>query len=57
MPRHDPKKVKDLRPGDIIRGTVHECAHCGTWFIARSDAVVCSNVCRVMRNRAANKTP
>lgn len=52
MPRATPKKVEDLRPGDVIRGVVHECPCCGVWFIARADAVYCSNACRMRAHRA-----
>lgn len=43
--------VNDLKPGDTIRGTVHECLSCGSWFIARADAKVCSSACRVALHR------
>lgn len=50
MPRNS-TKVDDLRPGDTIRGTVHECPHCATWFIARADAVFCCDACRKAESR------
>lgn len=53
MPRRDPPKLDDLRPGDIVRGTVHECENCGAWFVARADARMCSNACRLAAKRKA----
>jgi len=46
-----PPKITDLRPGDVIRGVVHECETCAVWFIARADARFCCNACRVAASR------
>ncbi len=43
--------VTDLRPGDIIRGTVHACPCCGVHFIARADARFCSHRCYMQAKR------
>lgn len=45
------KYLEALRPGDVIRGTVHECPNCKKWFVARSDAQFCSNACRMAEKR------
>lgn len=49
--RRDPPKLTDLSPGDTIRGTVHQCPMCASIFVARADAVYCSNACRVAASR------
>ena len=51
MSRKDPPKVAGLQPGDRVVGYVHECPNCREWFIARLDAVYCSNACRVATSR------
>lgn len=54
-PRRDPPKVKDLAEGMILAGRyVHACKRCGELFIARKDAKMCSNACRVAASRAKN---
>lgn len=43
--------LSEYRPGDTIRGVLHECACCGAWFVGRSDAAYCSTSCRVKAHR------
>lgn len=40
------KLVKDIAPGDYLRGHVKECEVCREMFIGRDDARFCSSKCR-----------
>ena len=46
-----PTYTDELAPGMYVRGHVHACACCGRFFIARKDALYCSNACRVAASR------
>ena len=40
------KKVQHLTYGDYISGRIHQCS-CGELFVGQSNALHCSNACRV----------
>lgn len=39
-------RLEDILPGDQIRGEVHECPECGSWFIGSKVAVYCCEYCK-----------
>jgi hypothetical protein len=44
-----------LAPGMDVSGRVHECRHCGAWFVARKDARYCSHRCLMAYRRKTTK--
>ena len=49
--------VKDIAPGQEVRGTAAECKTCGVLFIGRKSAVYCSDKCRKAYDRASEGRP
>lgn len=49
--------VKDIAPGDKVRGTAGECRTCGVLFVGRDDAIYCGNTCRMSWTRKQEAQP
>lgn len=47
--------VKDVKDGDVVRGTVHRCPGCEELFIGRADAKTCSAACKMRVRRKAQE--
>lgn len=50
-----PELVRNLKPGQKPKGTVHKCICCGELFFAKKGALFCSGACRIKYHRQKNK--
>ena len=55
MARRPSILVADLKPGMVVPQHVHQCPRCERLFLGSSDAVYCSNACRMAVNYAAGR--